>query len=275
MMVRYWCVVAPGPAGTVGHAYLSAMAVAGAAVRALPIGGAMVGIEHRWFELAHLFATPMTIPYVNVVCAPLRLEMGVAISARAFHDRSTLPAQLHRILGEQATPPDRERLESMVYTPKTAFAQLHTSKVCNVAIVSDDELPDHPELGALSKYDLVISPREHVAKALFELGLPAVHVEARAGTFCRLLSEQCESDITATTVASPVTAAPLATTSQPSGPPASSSRSTPSPTAGSRTSTLPKSGTAISTVSSSPGTTLRRLWSTLCSFMRRLAIWKR
>jgi hypothetical protein len=178
MMVRYWCVVGPGPAGDLGHACLSQLADRGFLVRAVPIGPYAMGVERRWFHLSGLFATPQAVPFLNVVCAPAGLELGRPVNVRAFADHGTLPAQLAKALGTPGESPDRARLDDVIYQPQTALAQLHTARTLNIALVVDTGEPDNTsslelEAPALAKYDLVVAGSWRVRALLFEHGIVA------------------------------------------------------------------------------------------------------
>lgn len=216
-MVRYWCVVGVGRPADVGHAVLAAMVGARFHVRALPIGPHRIGIEARWARLSQAFVTPQSVPYLNVVCAPLGLELGTVASSRAFADPSTLDPQIRRLLALGGSS-DRARLDELVYRPETAFGQYHTQRCTNFAIVVDTDTPPKPgELDMLRQYDAVIAPTEAFAEHLARLGLSSVHViHTSDTTSLEDLARKHGSEITIREMdAAPAEAQPLAKLAEP------------------------------------------------------------
>ncbi len=266
-MIRYFCQVHPGAAGETPAGYLEALAATGRAVRAQPIGVANFDIDGRWRLLRHLFITPMTTPFVNVVCAPAGLSLG---------QRFTL--KIDRRLGHVQTRPD------VVYEPETALVGYYTLGCFNVAITSPFPAPSPHELQALAKYDLVICPRPADALELANLmlvqipvGVPrharVLHVDPRPDLLGAQLDLLCESATSATTRPSRASVAPPATTPPPLPPQAMRSRSstgdrspaTPTP-AGTPTAQSSATNTSMraSVDGPSPKTgTIRRMWSWL------------
>jgi hypothetical protein len=294
MMLRYFCLVAAGQHGDLGYAYLRALEATSIRVRALPIGPASaIGTEKRWYELGGLFTTPMSIPFVNIVCAPCGLMLGTRAPMKALGGTSDLakqdgqtrdvmvfPPELRAVLGPQKDAPEA------VYEPQTAFSGLHTSSCSwNVAIVTDDFRDDpssseslkvslsESEVRALERYDQVICAHDGTARILASRGVRAVHLAPPDDELEVLeLEGLCSpSDTTATTARSAATAARPAITwlrSTPST--ASSSRSPSSETRSPRQSR----DTSTSTDSPSPGSESPPKSLTWRSIIRRLAFWR-
>jgi hypothetical protein len=222
-MIRYFCLVAGGPVGDLGYAYLTALRTTGVPLRAIPIGGATFGVEKRWTDVSTLFAVPMTLPYLNVVCATAGMPMGTRAVSSSFSSSNDLPAELRRVLGPHAVR------EAVIYEPKTALEGLFTVGCKNIAILRALPLPAAREITALLQYDLVLCPTAQDVAELAALGIVATHMPPSADGLLHILEELCGSDTFATTTPSLATAAPPATTCSPStASTASSSRSSPS-----------------------------------------------
>jgi hypothetical protein len=288
-MLRYFCVVAPGVAGDVGYGYMTAIAATGARIRALPIGpAAALGFEKRWWAAGHLFTVPLTPPFVNVVCAPIGMAMGMRAPAGALATKDDLPSDL---------PPDvREFMlrgaakaaadsGPAVYEPQTVFSGLYTVGCKNIAIVDRLEgdfvvvgertgrVPDARERAALGRYDRVICSKAADAVVLNGYGIDRVTTIA-AGDIDLVRLEEicgCEFDISATTAGSPATPAPPATTSSRSTTPATSSSRSPSSATSSPVPSLairPWTPWRLGSISAWASRTWR-------SITRRLAFWRR
>jgi hypothetical protein len=286
-MIRFFCPVAPGALGDLPFAYLEALHGTGRALRAQSIGMAAFDAERRWYRLAHLFATPMWSPFVNVVCARPGLMLGTAMPVSALaptRDSDTQAAlgALERALGGPIT--ERERL---IYQPKTALVGLYTVGVKNVAITSAAPDPSALELEALARYDAVVTvgtgDRDRLLQLLGERHPRVVHVSPRASDLAALLDDLCGSSTSATGVPSRASHGRRATTSPPSRLPATTSRSSTGraiPPAEGSAAPPPSRAFAISTHASSRGRApcsarVRALLTTLRSAMGRLAFWRR
>lgn len=262
MMLRYFCLVAAGPVGDLGYAYMTALRTTGIRLRAIPIGGAVFGADDRWTKISELFAVPMSVPYVNVVCAAAGVTMGSRTAASSFSNARDLPAELQRVLGPQA-----ERPVVVVYEPKTAFAGLYTVGCKNVAILRALPLPDGKEVTALMQYDRVLCPTAADCEALSQLGISAQQMPPSADGLRYMLEELCGSDTFATTAPSPATDAPPATTSSPStASTASSSRSSRSAAA----SSLSRRGSPSDPLSRGMALSIRSSFRGLWSLVRRM-----
>jgi len=262
MMLRYFCLVA-GPVGDLGYAYMMALRTTGIRLRAIPIGGAVFGADERWTKQSELFAIPMEIPYVNVVCAAAGVTMGTRTVASSFSNARDLPAELQRVLGPQAERP------AVVYEPKTALEGLYTVGCRNVAILRALPLPDAREVKALMQYDRVLCPNASDCEALAQLGITATQMPPSADGLRYMLEELCGSGIFATTTPSPATAAPPATTSSPStASTASSSRS--SRSARPSATSLSRRGSPSDPLSRGTGLSIRSSFRGLTSLARRM-----
>ena len=277
MMLRYFAVVAPGAAGDPGHAYLVALAATGIRIRALPIGPAAMSSEKRWSEVVELFTTPMSIPFVNIVCAPMGMPLGAPTSMRAFGgtqdlvkqegattDVMVFPAELRAVLGDSKDAPD------IMYEPTTALAGLHTEGCRNIAIVAGGK-PMRQDIAALARYDAVIASADDAAK------IPVIQTRQLgpdAAPLLALLEEvvSCASGGSATGVNLRDTVAPHAITWLLS--PASKESSSKSEASATQDASLRSRATSTSTSSSFPGIALREPW-TWRSIMRSLAFWRR
>jgi hypothetical protein len=221
MMLRYFCVVAPGAAGDMGHAYLQALVATGIRVRALPIGGAAaMNAERRWYELGKLFTTPMA-PFVNIVCAPPGLQLGTRTPMTAMGGTRDLVKQEGRTTDVMVFPPELRELlgpqkdaSDIVYEPQTALAGLYTVGCKNVAIVYGGA-PDAVELEVLGNYDLVIVTDPDAAgfrASKGQISSTALYVPPDATQLAGHLEEICGFGTSATMESSPATDAPPATT---------------------------------------------------------------
>ncbi len=290
MMIRYFCQAVPGSMGDLGYEYLRLLDATGIRVRALPIGPAVAiaGGERRWYDISHLFTTPMSAPFVNVVCAPAGLLLGTRAPMGALNGTNDLasrdgntgntdvmvfPAELREVLGGMGIVA-RPAAMDVVYEPPTAFSGMWTAGCKNVAIVTDVSRLNDAETVQLQRYDQVICPSVQVMAALDLLGvsrLVYVPFLSPPAVLARHLEELCGYGTSATTELSPATDAPLATTWLRSiSPETSSSRSRSS----GRASYPPNVGTAILMPSPSPSRMSRviRMWR---SFTRSLAFWRR
>jgi len=268
MMVRFFCAVAAGPVGDLGYHYLVACRDTGAKVRALPIGPASFGIEKRWYDVSSLFATPMALPFINIVCASSGMPMGMRTPASAFSTSAELDPELRRVLG-----PFAGRDPVVTYEPATALAGLYTARCkANIAIVRAMPLPDENELAALRKYDRVICPNVTDVDLLVSCGVAAIQITPTPDAIALVLKEMgCEFDTTATTPSLAVLAGQPGTTS---------SRSTKSTTSSSRSRALAKGSPAQSpgtkALTPSPALTTTSWVSRMWRFITRLfAFWRR
>lgn len=188
-MVRYFCVV--GPTGVaiadLGYGYLRGMVDQRVRVRALPIGaGGEFTTERRWYDLGDAFTRPMSVPFVNVVCAPCGQLMGLRAPASAFASAEALSPELRAILGPMAGGKSAD----IDYEPHTVLASLYTVGVKNVAVIAGS--PDDRELAALAQYDRVLVPDPVEHAALVARGLSVT----TAWDFVHLLEEICEAEVT-------------------------------------------------------------------------------
>ncbi len=165
-MVRYFCVV--GPTGLqvsdLGFSYLQEMVSQHVRVRALPIGasGAFCS-ERRWYMLGDAFTRPMSLPFINVVCARCGDTLGTRMPAARFARADAVPPELREVLGPIA---ERTAIE---YEPQTVIAGLFTINVKNVAIITG--APDEHETVALRAYDAVICAQPRAAEVLAACGV--------------------------------------------------------------------------------------------------------
>ncbi len=289
MMIRYFCPAVPGPLGDLGYEYLRLLEATGIQVRALPIGPAVAigGDERRWYDISHLFTTPMSLPYLNIVCAPAGMRLGTRAPMGAMNgtgDLASRGAGDNDATEVMVFPPElRDALSSMgiakrpaamdiVYEPQTAFSGLYTESVRNVAIVTDVAQLDDDEIRWLRIYDLVICPTIAVMTELGDRGLlELVYIPYlfNPADFARHLEEVCGFATPATTARSLGTAAPLATTWQRSTTLMDSSSR--SPSLANRSHPLsPASGTSIT---SRFRTRLSKAFRTWKSFTFSLAFW--
>jgi hypothetical protein len=155
--VRYHCLAVPGQRGSqpsLGLDVLLALRRAGLAVRALSIGPAFLAWP-PWSDHLDVFAAELAPRYVNVVCAPPGLYLGVPMRASEDHGRKS-----------EIKASDR------IYRPPTALTGLHTVGVPNVAVTMPrPRPPDQHELVALRLYDAVLCPDPAGAVEFMELGL--------------------------------------------------------------------------------------------------------
>lgn len=272
-MVRYFCLVTDGDHGNDSHAYLEAFSRTTRAVRGIPIGHAGISDEERWYEIGHLFMTPLAQPFVNVVCAPSGMLMGTRTPldlSRAEDLPEDLPLELRRVLDAGGGPrPVRATPSDLIYIPQTAIAGLYTVGCPNVAIVGADLVLDAREIAALARYDRVICPTLERTLALHYQGVHrAIYLPPDPELLARLIEEVCESGTTASTPSSLATDALRGTTSLRSIALAPRSRSSTSPREDSEESVTtrlraPRRGTASSTDSSSAAEhslTIRPSW---------------
>lgn len=191
-MIRFYGLLAPGPHGERTFAYATALA-AQHRLRVLPIGMAMVPLG-RW---NHLFAEPVLAPYVNVVCAPARFPLGVAMTMAS----SALPPELAKVAG----PPRPARGTPVAYEPQTALSGLLTVGCPNVAITAAHPAPDAHDLRSLARYDAVIVASQGEVDALAALAqaaglaLPLHIAPPGSAALSTLLKELCASATSATT----------------------------------------------------------------------------
>lgn len=263
-MIRFFCEVSPGVAGAVAFAYLEALSNVGRAIRAQPIG--MASFEPPWRQATRLFLTPMSAPFVNIVCARPGLDLGQRFALKVL-----------KRLGNKQDLPD------VVYQPNTALVGYYTVGCVNIAITGVRPPPSPEEVSALAKYDAVICPTEEDTVELRRLlsqqhqrHARVVHVDPHPDLLGALLDDlcgaTCGSVTTATTPPSRASAARPATTPPPLPPQAMRSRSSTGdrspaiPTPAVPVPSLPSHGIATSSDSSDPGPdpgTLRRMWSWL------------
>lgn len=160
-----------GAAGDIPYAYLQLMHGMGYRLRVLPIGLASNG-DARWMKFRHLLVEPMSSPFVNIVCAPLGLSMGVAFSASDVGAQAMKDAEHTKDLLPQAKD------SAPAYVPQTALAGLCTVGCANIAIL----MPLTPERAqaldrlelekrALAQYDLIICPTAEDVEGMRYLGL--------------------------------------------------------------------------------------------------------
>lgn len=157
--VRFYCLALPSDAPSAGFDYLEAIHNANISVKACPIGP--VFIAGQWPKLMHLFAAPMPGDrYVNVVCSPLDLSLGFAMSKAGVAPPVGIPG----------SAPEGSR--EVVYAPKTAISGLYTVGVPNIAITSAPRRQaSKGDLDALVKYDVVIVPNENDIESFHHLGI--------------------------------------------------------------------------------------------------------
>jgi hypothetical protein len=236
-MVRFFSLVAPGSVGDVGYAYLTAIAATGARVRALPIGpAAALGFEARWWRIGHLFTVPLDLPFVNVVCAPIGMSMGMHAPVSNLGTEDDLPTDMPPNVREfmlRGARRAKAHPDKLAYEPQTVLAGLYTVGCKNVAIVAIEEggpMPDARELAAIAKYDRVLVSSIAGTAILRANGIEAA-AYFRADHITLTSLEEicgCASGTFATTVGSPATPALPATTSSPSMESTTSSSRSPS-----------------------------------------------
>ena len=148
----------------------------------------------RWSYGAHLFATPLDAPYVNVVCAPFGYMMGERVTAAQMARSDNCPPALRAIMAEKEGPGDE-----FVYEPQDALCGLYTVGCKNIAIISAASgVPSEREVACMRKYDAIICPTAADYWTIVNLDLPARHIEPTAKALTELLGELCGSVITAT-----------------------------------------------------------------------------
>lgn len=144
--------------------YLKAVDVTGVGVRAVAIGVSLL-MQEPWSQLAQLFTTPLGNRFINVVCAPPGLMLGVPTTAAQAGPNMDMPVTEKRA----ATT------EDIVYKPKTALSGLYTVGLSNIAIVPSAQNLESDEIDALRKYDAVVCPDESDARYLLTQSVKAQH----------------------------------------------------------------------------------------------------
>jgi len=157
-MIRMFLPVLPGTAGDIPFSYLTALRQLSLPVRALPIGTtAALTVEKRWYDISDSFTVPMSIPFINVVCAPAGLLMGVRMPIRkSLASDEGVPAELRQLVGGAARRA-RSSDGDVVYEPPTALTGLWTVGVKNIAIIYGNGKLEERELAMLAKYDRVLA----------------------------------------------------------------------------------------------------------------------
>lgn len=203
MMIRFFCVPQPGPAGDLSYDYLVALRDTGYGIRAISILGGFVGFEERWTRVSRLFMTPIEQPFLNIVCALPDLYRGAPLEAGRFGLVSGMD-QVPSSQKPKGTPTDphdnpidaaaaasaRDPDRQVVYQPQTAFASLFTLGCPNLAII--DVLGQEPsahEVSALQSYDKLIAPTAEAAKRLRDRGLDVVHMGPHADDLATLIDD--------------------------------------------------------------------------------------
>jgi hypothetical protein len=184
-MIRYFCLVAQGDEGTVPYDYLIALRSTGRRLRAIPIGPIDPYCDAKWSAVAMDFMEPMHHPFVNVVCAPGGLRMGVPMTASAMGS-SRLPFE------PSSSAAAGPRAAETVYEPKTAIVGLLTVGCQNVAIVPSALSCEEKELAALAKYDRVICSHADDVRILHGEGVAsAVHIGPGKAELAAFFDELC------------------------------------------------------------------------------------
>ena len=178
--VRFFCVVGPRPLavnnkgldeasldatwGELSFAFLQALWNANIDVRAITIGASHIqrNDDHKrnlqwshWQALSSAFVRDVGALRVNVVCSPLHLVMGTALTRRAI-----APPPMPNVPSVRLDTDTDSAADDLIYHPSTAFSALWTDGLCNIAITrlgADESLSD-AERVALSRYEHVLTP---------------------------------------------------------------------------------------------------------------------
>jgi hypothetical protein len=137
--------------------YLLALHETGLGVRVLPVGAGHFQMPNtagwrRWRDLQEVFSGPLSVHYINVVCARPGVDLGRPLTRR-----------------DVAPPTADVKDNNLVYAPKTCLTGLLTVGVPNVAITVAAPLPTADEARALHRYDAVIAPTGEHTDALLPL----------------------------------------------------------------------------------------------------------
>jgi hypothetical protein len=144
----------------VSYKYVCALRAAGLEPRVIPIGGMQLGgmthVEHdrawrHWKRMGDdgLFTRGLTARFVNIVCAPVGLEVGSNLTMRDFAKPPQVPGR----------DPAAGREDEVVCESTSALAALWTADMVNIAITGfTDESVAVQDVLALKKYSLVLCP---------------------------------------------------------------------------------------------------------------------
>ena len=178
--VRFWCQI--GPAGSKdadwAFSYLEAFLDVG--VRVMPIGGLPLLMPYtkpwkRWRDNTQLFTGSVDDNFLNVVCAPLGLSLGMRLTAgrKGMSTGFDTEEPVVTAIGDD---------EFVAYEPSTAIDGLWTANHANVAIIRSDVVGcnegNRADLERLGQYDLVIGDD---AIATFAQDLSPAQLKERLG----------------------------------------------------------------------------------------------
>lgn len=168
-LIRYACLTSPGM-DTEGLAfpYLKALDETRLGVRVMPVGMVAMWLE-PWNQLPHVFMSALKMRFINVVCVPPGVSLGMPISVAQFGNGS----------GTQ---------EGAVYKPDMAISGLYTVGIPNVAVLAGTGALEHKEVESLKIYDAVVCPTTEGSAALEAQGIKAVTIPPEPGKLSRLFS---------------------------------------------------------------------------------------
>lgn len=180
--IRFFCVVGPrSPTAAdwwpdISYAYLRSLQREGHDVRAISIGAGYLQVPRtdpqwsHWLEVQTLFAARLGSGFVNVVCSPPRLNLGMRRTRKELAP-PVVEGVPPSTTGGVAGSPDE-----ILYEPSTALEMLHTDGHINIAITGcSPSIPTAREALALRRYTVVICPRPEHVDSLQALGAAAVY----------------------------------------------------------------------------------------------------
>lgn len=199
-MIRFFCQVEDSDVGDRSFDYLQLISELGYRVRALPIGAASAWFndakrQDRWLRLRHLFTQPMTSPFVNIVCSPLREKTG---QAPGFFGLCTIDCQNVAIVTscERTEKSDSEilalmRYDQVICTWASDRDYLRQRGVAHAVIAGPSEAGMRPFLSMLCGEASLPNPRDFASDSIPTLQLRAVPAQFRNQTNNSLWHRLC------------------------------------------------------------------------------------
>lgn len=173
MLLRFFCIVGGSAWSDTSFRYLQALTESGLPVRALSIDGSFWDVPTRWQSLLHTFQTPLSRPFVNIVCIPPRIMYGQELRGSDLAPPRPMSDDGEPMADAWVTAQGQKATTSVVYRPSYALCALWTAGCRNIAITCFPPIPSAQEIAALRGYDAVLCPDRKSARAITFLGAQA------------------------------------------------------------------------------------------------------
>lgn len=181
----------------IAFSYLKAIDDTGLGVRIMPVGLALFD-RLPWSEMPHVFTASISEPFINVVCVPLGVTLGVPVSAAKFTEGAPEKMRLGSTweIGKGFCDALEKEAEGS-YEPETAIKGLHTDNVFNVVIVDGTSPMGQAELNALSeedcnalcRYSRVICSTPEGTTVLCKQGVPSATIPPESDKLAKLFAD--------------------------------------------------------------------------------------